>query len=71
MIPGSMMRAYLLTLTAVIERAGTFFGWNDIVTGALDGSIHRYFYSDYRSRVDQLSNVLRRLGGSTVDDRRL
>jgi len=67
MIPGTMMHDYPLTLTAVFERAGTFFGRNDIVTRALDGSIHRYVYADYQSRVHQLSNALRRLGVESGD----
>ena len=62
MFNGLMMDDYQLTIPALLERAGTFFPGNDIVTRLPDGSIHRYTYADLYKRSHQLSNALRTLG---------
>lgn len=59
---GCMMDDYPLTLGYLLERAGTFFPKNEIVTRNGDGSIFRYTYADYCSRTKKLANALKRLG---------
>ena len=62
MFTGLMMDDYQLTIPALLERAGTFFPANDIVTRLPDGTIHHYTYGDLYGRAHQLSNALRKLG---------
>ncbi|MCC7364169.1 MAG: long-chain fatty acid--CoA ligase [Dehalococcoidia bacterium] len=57
-----MMDDYQLTLVQLLERLGTYFPDNDVVTRLADGTIHRYTYRDCYNRSHQLSNALRRLG---------
>ena len=62
MLTGLMMDDYPLTLGYLLERAGTMFPANEIVTRNHDGSFFRYTYGDYYQRTRQLANALTRLG---------
>ena len=62
MLNGCMMDDYQLNLSYVLERAGSLFRRNEIVTRNADGSLFRYTYGDYYRRTKQLSNALKRLG---------
>ncbi len=59
---GLMMDDYQLTLVDLLERAGKFFGKNEIVSRNPDGSLFRYTYGDYYKRTRQLANALKALG---------
>ncbi|HXU22389.1 MAG TPA: AMP-binding protein, partial [Tepidiformaceae bacterium] len=61
MLTGRMMD-YPLTLSYLLERAGTTFPSNEIATRNADGSMFRYTYGDYFRRTKQLANALTRLG---------
>ena len=61
MLTGRMMD-YPLNLSYLLERAGTMFPSNEIVTRNHDGSMFRYTYGDYYLRTKQLANALTRLG---------
>ena len=61
MLTGRMMD-YPLTLSYLLERAGTMFPSNEIATRNADGSMFRYTYGDYFRRTKQLANALTRLG---------
>lgn len=61
MLTGRMMD-YPLTLSYLLERVGTMFPANTVVTRNHDGSMFRYTYGDYFRRTKQLANALTRLG---------
>jgi fatty-acyl-CoA synthase len=64
-----MMDDYPLTLVHLLERAGTYFPQNDIVTRLPDGSLHRYTYGDFYKRTKKLMNALRDKLGVKEGDR--
>ncbi len=53
---------YELTLTPLLERAGRLFGTKEIASKLADGSMHRYTYADFYTRVHRLAHALGRLG---------
>jgi fatty-acyl-CoA synthase len=57
-----MMDDYPLTLVHLLERAGSLFPKNELVSRRPDGSKHRYTYGDYYRRTQQLANALAKLG---------
>ena len=62
MLKSCMMDDYQLTLPHLLERAGTLFPKNPIISRNPDGSIFRYTYGDYYKRTHQLANALTKLG---------
>ena len=58
---GTMMR-YPLTLAPILERAGTLFGEQEIVSRLPDRSIHQYRYRDFHCRARQLGGALQAAG---------
>src|SRR5690349_20772024 len=58
---GQMMD-YQLTLPALLRRAETYFGGNEIVTRLPDKSFHRYTYADSARRSRALAVALQGLG---------
>ncbi|MER3554324.1 MAG: long-chain fatty acid--CoA ligase [Meiothermus sp.] len=58
---GTMMN-YPLTLTSILERAGTLFGSQEIVTRLPDKSLHRYTYADFYRRTKALAEALQKAG---------
>ncbi|GEM86556.1 long-chain fatty acid--CoA ligase [Meiothermus granaticius] len=58
---GAMMN-YPLTLISVLERAGTLFGSQEIVTRLPDKSLHRYTYAEFYRRARALAEALQRAG---------
>lgn len=58
---GNMMN-YPLTLTSVLERAGTLFASQEIVTRLPDKSLHRYTYADFYRRARALAEALQKAG---------
>jgi fatty-acyl-CoA synthase len=58
---GTMMN-YPLTLTSVLERAGTLFASQEIVTRLPDKSLHRYTYADFYRRARALAEALQKAG---------
>jgi fatty-acyl-CoA synthase len=57
-----LMMQYPLTLTPLLERAGRLFGAKEIASKQEDGTMHRYRYADFHSRVHRLAHVLEGLG---------
>ncbi|MBX0329011.1 long-chain fatty acid--CoA ligase [Oscillochloris sp. ZM17-4] len=51
-----------LTLSHLLERAGTLFPKSEIVTRMPDKSIHRYTYADFYRRARALAEALQRAG---------
>lgn len=62
-----LMMDYPLTLQHVFERAGRYFGGQELVSRRPDRSLHRTTYADFHARAQQLANALRRLGVSRGD----
>jgi len=62
MLTGCMMDDYQLNLSYILERAGSLFAKNEIVTRNADGSLFRYTYGDYYERTKKLANALKGLG---------
>ncbi len=62
MLTGCMMDDYQLNLGYILERAGSLFARNEIVTRNADGSLFRYTYGDYYERTRKLANALQALG---------
>src|SRR5438309_594564 len=56
------MMDYQLTLPAILRRAETLFGDNEIVSRQPDKSIHRYTYRDFATRAKKLAAALYQLG---------
>src|SRR5882724_5320758 len=61
LMTGSMMN-FPLTLGAILERAGQYFGQREIVSRLPDRSIVRYTYRDFHRRARQLASALARAG---------
>jgi fatty-acyl-CoA synthase len=61
MIPGRMMH-FQLTLTHLLDRANRYFGSNEVVSRAGDGTIHRHTWADIYARSGKLAHALARLG---------
>jgi fatty-acyl-CoA synthase len=57
-----LMMDFQLTLTHLLQRAGTYFGEKEIVTRLPGKSFHRYTYADMARRAKQLAVALRQLG---------
>jgi fatty-acyl-CoA synthase len=58
---GTMMN-FPLTLTHILERAGSLFGDSEIVSRMPDKSLHRYTYRDFHRRACALGGALQKLG---------
>jgi fatty-acyl-CoA synthase len=58
---GTMMD-FPLTLTHLLERAGSLFGDSEIVSRLPDKSLHRYTYRDFHRRACALGGALQKLG---------
>jgi fatty-acyl-CoA synthase len=58
---GTMME-FPLTLVAVLERAGKFFGKIEIVSREPDRTLHRYSYAEFYRRARALAEALQRAG---------
>lgn len=56
------MMDYPLTLTAILERAGKYFGDTEIVSRRPDRSLHRYTFRDFYQRVRRLAECLTSAG---------
>lgn len=56
-----------LNVRAFVDRAGTYFPRNELVTLQTDGSKHRYTYGDMVPRVRQLTSALASLGVKQSD----
>ena len=56
------MMDYPLTLTHLLERAGTLLRDGEIVTRLPDRSTHRYRFGDFARRAWRLASALRRAG---------
>lgn len=61
MIQSTMME-YPLTLTHLLDRAGTYFKKMEIVSRLPDRSLHRYTYADFTQRAWQLAEALQKAG---------
>ena len=57
---GTMMD-FPLTLVAILERAGKYFGKVELVSRLSDRSIHRTTYAEFYRRARQLAEALRRI----------
>ncbi len=57
-----LMMDHPLTLHYLLERAGSLFSKNEVVSRAPDMSLHRYTYGDFYRRTLQLANALRKRG---------
>jgi fatty-acyl-CoA synthase len=57
-----LMMEYPLTLDHLLDRAGTFFGAQEIVSRLPDETIARTTWGEVRRRTYKLANALRRLG---------
>jgi fatty-acyl-CoA synthase len=56
------MMSYQLTLSSILQRAETLFGYKQIVSRLPDKTTHRYSYADMARRAKQLALALHRLG---------
>ncbi len=56
------MMDYPLTLSAILERAGKYFGDTEIVSRRPDRSLHRYKFSDFYQRARRLAECLSTAG---------
>ena len=57
-----MMMDFPLTLTHILDHAGTLFGASEIVSRLPDKSLHRYTYRDFHRRTLALADALQRAG---------
>jgi fatty-acyl-CoA synthase len=62
-----LMMDYPLTLDHLLDRAGTLFGAQEIVSRLPDESIARTTWGEVRRRTHKLANALRRLGVKSGD----
>ena len=53
---------YQLTIPAILRRAETLFGTQEIVSRQPDKSFHRYTYRDFARRSKQLAVAMQKLG---------
>ncbi len=58
----STMMDFPLTLTHILDHAGTLFGGAEIVSRLPDKSLHRYTYADFYRRTRALAEALQRAG---------
>jgi len=58
----STMMDMPLSLNHLLERAGTYFGGNEVVTRLPDKSLRRHSYAEYYRRTRALASALQRLG---------